>query len=89
MIIDGSLVGYTYSEDLVNRVRLLRRKGLIEKFENIAMIKGQDEEFGEIMINTDSGRLVRPLLILERGRILLTKEMVDDLDRPKTDERKL
>ena len=43
MIIDGSLVGYTYSEDLVNRVRLLRRKGLIEKFVNIAMIKGKDE----------------------------------------------
>ncbi len=41
------------------------------------------------MINTDSGRLVRPLLILERGSILLTKEMVEDLDRAKSDERKL
>jgi len=33
------------------------------------------------MINTDSGRLVRPLLILEKGKILLTKEMVDQLDQ--------
>lgn len=37
------------------------------------MIKGKNEEFGEIIINTDSGRLVRPLLILDRGRILLTR----------------
>jgi len=37
------------------------------------MIRGKNEEFGEIMINTDSGRLVRPLLILDKGRILLTK----------------
>ncbi len=32
------------------------------------------------MINTDSGRLVRPLLILDKGRILLTSEMVKELD---------
>jgi len=44
----------------------------VEKFVNVAMIKGKDEQYGEIMINTDSGRLVRPLLILDKGRILLT-----------------
>lgn len=43
------------------------------------MVKGQKEEHGEIMINTDSGRLVRPLLILEKGKILLTKEMVGEI----------
>lgn len=32
------------------------------------------------MINTDSGRLVRPLLILDKGKILLTPKMVEDLD---------
>lgn len=31
------------------------------------------------MINTDSGRLVRPLFILENGKIMLTKEMVNDI----------
>lgn len=31
------------------------------------------------MINTDSGRLVRPLLIAEKGKILLTDEMVEGL----------
>lgn len=31
------------------------------------------------MINTDSGRLVRPLLIVENGKVLITHEMVNDL----------
>ena len=87
MILDGSLIGYTFSEGLVNRIRLLRRRGLIEKFVNIAMMKGKEEEFGEILINTDSGRLVRPLLILERGRILLTAEMVAELEEKDEEKR--
>ena len=33
------------------------------------------------MINTDSGRLVRPLLVVEKGKILLTKGMSDSLKR--------
>ena len=79
VILDGSLVGFTFNDSLVKRIRLMRRKGLVEKFVNVAMIKGKEEEFGEIMINTDSGRLVRPLLILEKGKILLTKEVVEEL----------
>lgn len=31
------------------------------------------------MINTDSGRLVRPLLIVDKGKLLITREMVSDL----------
>ena len=64
VILDGTLIGYVHTEDLVDRIKLLRRRGLIEKFVNVAMIKGKNEKYGEIIINTDSGRLVRPLLIL-------------------------
>ena len=31
------------------------------------------------MINTDSGRLVRPLLVVEDGRILMTNAMSEDI----------
>jgi DNA-directed RNA polymerase III subunit RPC2 len=29
VILDGSIIGYTYNEGLVDRIRLLRRKGLV------------------------------------------------------------
>lgn len=62
---------------------MMRRKGLFEKFVNVSLIKRAKEEFGEIMINTDSGRLVRPLLVVENGKILLTDEMVEDFKNDK------
>jgi hypothetical protein len=31
------------------------------------------------MINMDSGRLVRPLLIVNNGKLLITIQMVEDL----------
>jgi|JI9StandDraft_1071089.scaffolds.fasta_scaffold113629_2 DNA-directed RNA polymerase beta subunit len=37
------------------------------------------------MINMDSGRLVRPLVVLDKGRILLTKEMMTDLEHERID----
>lgn len=39
VIVDGSLVGYTTNTNLVRRIRLMRRKGLFEKFVNVALIK--------------------------------------------------
>jgi DNA-directed RNA polymerase beta subunit len=77
--INGSIIGYTLKTEIVDRVRLMRRKGLIDKYVNIALIKNKQEEFGEIMINMDSGRLVRPLLIVNSGKLLITNQMVDEL----------
>ena len=37
--VDGSLVGYTIDTSLVKRIRMMRRKGLFEKFVNVALIK--------------------------------------------------
>lgn len=42
VILDGIVIGYTFNTGLVDRIRLLRRKGLVEKFVNVAMIKGKD-----------------------------------------------
>lgn len=54
----------------------MRRKGLIDKYVNVALVKTSKDRFGEIMINMDAGRLVRPLLVVEKGRVLLTEGMV-------------
>lgn len=52
---------------------------MFEKFVNVALIQRDKEQYGEIIINTDSGRLVRPLLVVDKGQILLTDEMANDL----------
>ena len=66
--VNGSIIGYTMTTDILRRIRTMRRKGLIHRYVNISLVKSSNDEFGEIMINTDSGRLVRPLLILKMGR---------------------
>lgn len=81
--VDGTVIGYTVNDKLVRRVRAMRRRGLIEKFVNIALIKRKNENYGEIMINTDSGRLVRPLLVIENGKLLLTENMLKKLSEGK------
>lgn len=55
----------------------MRRKGIIDKNVNIALIKSYNEEYGEIIINMDYGRLVRPLIIVEKGVPLLTESIVE------------
>lgn len=48
--------------------RKLRRKGLIHEFVNIT----KNDSQRSILIASDSGRLTRPLLVLENGKRLLT-----------------
>ena len=43
VVLDGIIIGYTFNTKLVDRIRLLRRRGLVEKFVNVAMMKGKDE----------------------------------------------
>lgn len=79
--INGSIIGYTLTTDIIRRIRLMRRRGLIDKYVNVALVKTHRDQYGEIMINMDAGRLVRPLLILDNGSLLLTDAMVADVRR--------
>lgn len=87
--VNGSIIGYTLTTDIIDRIRLMRRKGHIDRYVNVALVKTRKDKYGEIMINMDSGRLVRPLLVLDKGRILLTKEMMSDLERDRIDFNEL
>lgn len=44
--INGTIVGYTLYTDIIDRIRLMRRKGMIDKNVNIALIKSYQEEYG-------------------------------------------
>jgi len=78
--INGSLVGFhnnplKLKNDLINK----RRTGAIDDEINISY----DQPTNELYINTDSGRLQRPVIILENGKSKITKEVLEDLKNNK------
>ncbi len=68
--LNGDLIGvHKDGEKLVSDMRSRRRKGLLHNEVNIAY--AQDEN--DVIVNCDSGRLRRPLAVVEKGKLLLTK----------------
>ncbi len=74
---NGKFVGTTSKgEKFVEDVRKKRRANLLPSKMNVVYYK----EFDEIRINTDSGRLRRPLIIVEKGKPRLTEDHVKKLE---------
>jgi DNA-directed RNA polymerase subunit B len=82
IFVDGVLVGYSHSgAALVREIKELRRRGVIPPEINVAYY---EFNYGgrivrEVYLNTDSGRVRRPLIIVEDGQVKLTKEHVAKL----------
>jgi DNA-directed RNA polymerase subunit B' len=79
--INGSLVGFHNNpsklrQDLLKK----RRKGEVDDQVNIAF----NQETNEVYISTDSGRVQRPLIIVENGKPRLTEEILKDVKEEKT-----
>jgi DNA-directed RNA polymerase subunit B' len=76
VFVNGEIVGH-HSDPvkLVEDLRRLRRAGQISNQANVAYY----EMTNEILINTDSGRARRPLMVLENGQALVTEEDVDKI----------
>lgn len=73
VFINGRLIGVT--EDgkiLVEKLRQQRRKGALDEQVNISY----HEDTNEVTVNTDSGRVRRPLIVVEGGKPLLTDEHI-------------
>jgi DNA-directed RNA polymerase subunit B len=78
IFLEGNVVGATDNpEQLAERIREKRRLGLISPYINVFY----DQEFGEVYINTDSGRLQRPLIIVENGVPKLTEKHLDKIGK--------
>jgi len=75
--VDGELIGVVEDgEELVEKLREKRRSGNLDEQVNVAY----HEDVREVVINTDSGRVCRPLLVVKDGKILLTQEHIKKLE---------
>lgn len=91
VFLNGRPVGYhSNGEELVRKIRERRRsnrlcEGRAEAhrcFEvNVAHIKLGEAD--EVYVNTDEGRLLRPVIIVEKGKPKVTAKDIDDLEAGK------
>ena len=73
IFINGSLFGYTdQMQEIVDKMRSLRRQGSLHIHTSI--VPYYDKK--EIRIFTDSGRLVRPLLIVKNGKPVVNMDYI-------------
>ncbi|MEM0259801.1 MAG: DNA-directed RNA polymerase subunit B [Sulfolobales archaeon] len=80
VFLNGRLIGFVRDgEKFVRYMRSLRRSGKLHYEVGVSHLK--TDYIDEVYINTDRGRIMRPLIVVENGRILLTKEHVEKLAR--------
>jgi len=80
IFIDGKIVGSTEKpKELVNEIRNKRRMGLINPHIGVSYFDG----FDEVRINCDSGRLQRPLIVVEDGKPKLKEKHIELLKEGK------
>lgn len=78
--INGRLIGFHRdANSLTKQLIQLRRKGRINHQVNIAYHSDTEE----VYINTDAGRVQRPLLVVENGKLKLREEHLKQLEEGK------
>jgi DNA-directed RNA polymerase subunit B len=76
VFVDGVPIGYVENgNEFIDELRNKRREGKISREINFVYYP----QINEIRINTDSGRVRRPLIILESGKPRLTEEIIKKL----------
>ena len=79
--VNGDLKGVTEkARELIAEMRHRRRSGLLSHEINIRY----DQEMDEVIINCDEGRLRRPLLVVNDGKLALTRKNVEDIREGKS-----
>lgn len=76
VFVNGDLIGYHKNpSELVNNIRQSRRRGEISSEVNIR----HNQTTNEVIINCDRGRIRRPLLVVENGKVNVTRETLEKL----------
>ena len=78
VFLNGTLVGYYpgSAESLAKAIIHLRRRGKLHPEVNVRYLVS--EYLNEVHINTDEGRTLRPLIVVENGRPRLTEDVVNE-----------
>lgn len=79
VFLNGKLIGYhPDGKWLVEELRNLRRHGLLQEDVSIVYVPPlYDTDNPEVYINTDPGRLMRPLVIVKDGKPALTEKEIE------------
>ncbi|MEM1841668.1 MAG: DNA-directed RNA polymerase subunit B'', partial [Ignisphaera sp.] len=76
--LNGTLIGYhPDTEKLVYELRNMRRNGKLHYEVSVAHYKTQ--YINEVNINCDQGRILRPLLVCEKGMLMISRELISKL----------
>ena len=76
VFVNGDWYGQSFEpKNLVDKLKALRRNGVINPFISIAWYI----QYNEIQIWTDGGRLCRPLYIVKDNKLKITNKFVDDI----------
>ena len=74
VLLNGSILGvHRYPMKFASDLRTLRRHGRVGEFVSVHTADGR------VYISSDGGRVCRPLLIVEKGKLLVTQEHLDEL----------
>jgi len=83
VFLDGKLIGYSSDgHDLVSSLRDLRRTNKIHPHIGISIWDPEEKDATKrIYVNCNAGRVLRPLIIVNNGKITLTSEHIDKISK--------
>lgn len=84
--VNGTPVGiHDHPHDFCNNFRLLRRRGKIHEFVSVS----KNDNLRSIIVACDGGRITRPLIRIENGKVLITQNDINDIVNKKISFRDL